>query len=413
MHAKTASSPMKEISQPALIVLTWQSFASFFTYSFSLFGYSQMDRNTSRSISSERRVFIQKKQRNIASARIPSAMRSPYISFQTYEEGVPSARPTFASVQVHTDIGSFKGVQRPVLTTGTFDGVHRGHRRILDRLTERAKKEDGESVLFTFHPHPRMVLFPGDNDLKLLNTQQEKIALLEAAGLDHLLVVPFSRQFSRMHAVDYVRDVLVGAIGVHAVVIGYDHRFGRNREGDLSLLHQLGEAYDFQVEEIPAQEVDHVKVSSTKVRHALELGDVHTANDLLGYPYQLSGVVVKGDQLGRTIGYPTANIGGIDPLKLVPGNGVYAATVELKDGIHQGMMNIGVRPTVREGLDRTIEVNLFDFDRDIYGEPITVRLLERLRAEEKFSGMEAMKAQLARDKETALDRLKAHDRSHA
>ena len=311
-------------------------------------------------------------------------------------------------MQVHTDLGSFKDVHRPVLTTGTFDGVHTGHRAILKRLTELAKREQGESVLFTFHPHPRMVLFPGDSDLKLLNTQQEKIALLEAAGLDHLLVVPFSRQFSRMHAVDYVRDVLVGAIGVHAVVIGYDHRFGRNREGDLSLLHQLGEAYDFQLEEIPAQEVDHVKVSSTKVRHALEQGDVRTANDLLGQPYQLSGVVVKGDQLGRTIGYPTANIGGVDPLKLVPGNGVYAVTVELRDGMHQGMMNIGVRPTVRDGLDRTLEVNILDMDRDIYGEPITVRLLERLRGEEKFESMEAMKAQLARDEVKTREQLKAH-----
>ncbi|HRH39092.1 MAG TPA: bifunctional riboflavin kinase/FAD synthetase [Flavobacteriales bacterium] len=310
-------------------------------------------------------------------------------------------------MQVHTDIGSFKGVQRPVLTTGTFDGVHSGHRAILDRLTERAKREEGESVLFTFHPHPRMVLFPGDNDLKLLNTQQEKIDLLRAAGLDHLLVVPFSRQFSRMHAVDYVRDVLVGAIGVHAVVIGYDHRFGRNREGDLSLLNQLGEAYDFQVEEIPAMEVDHMKVSSTKVRHALELGDVHTANDLLGYPYQLRGVVVKGDQLGRTLGYPTANIGGIDPLKLIPNNGVYAVTVELKDGMHKGMMGIGVRPTVAEASDRTVEVNIFDFDRDVYGEPITVRMIERLRDEVKFNSLDELKNAMAADEEASRKRLQS------
>lgn len=311
-------------------------------------------------------------------------------------------------MKVHTDLTSFKDVHRPVLTTGTFDGVHRGHRKVLDRLKELARKEAGESVLFTFHPHPRMVLYPGDNDLKLLTTQEEKIALLEAAGLDHLLVVPFSRQFSRMHATEYVRDVLVGAIGVHAVVIGYDHRFGRNREGDLPLLHQLGEAYDFQVEEIPAQEVDHMKVSSTKIRHALLEGDLRTANELLGHPYSLSGIVVKGEQRGRTIGYPTANIAVVDPLKLVPGNGVYAVTVELGSGRHKGMMNIGVRPTVGEGLERSVEVNIFDLDRDIYGEPITVRLLEFLRAEEKFNGLDALKAQLARDKEAALQRLKAH-----
>ncbi len=311
-------------------------------------------------------------------------------------------------MKVHTDIAAFKDVHRPVLTTGTFDGVHRGHRYVLDRLNELARKEAGESVLFTFHPHPRMVLYPGDNDLKLLTTQEEKIALLEAAGLDHLLVVPFSRQFSRMHATEYVRDVLVGGIGVHAVVIGYDHRFGRNREGDLGLLHQLGEVYDFQVDEIPAQEVDHIKVSSTKVRHALLEGDLRAANELLGYPYQLTGVVVKGDQRGRTIGYPTANIGAIDPLKLVPGNGVYAVTVELGSGTHQGMMNIGVRPTVREGSeDVSVEVNIFGFERDIYGEPITVRLVQRLRAEQRFNGLDALKAQLAKDKEMAVQHLSA------
>ena len=172
-------------------------------------------------------------------------------------------------MKVHTDIADFHGVQRPVLTTGTFDGVHLGHQKILSRLKEVARREEGESVLFTFHPHPRMVLFPHDHDLKLLTTQKEKIGLLEEAGLDHLLIIPFSRTFSRMKALEYVRDVLVGAMNVHAVVIGYDHRFGRNREGDLSLLRQLGEAYDFMVEEIPAEEIDHVKVSSTKVSDAL------------------------------------------------------------------------------------------------------------------------------------------------
>ena len=309
-------------------------------------------------------------------------------------------------MQVHTDINSFKDVIRPVLTTGTFDGVHRGHRTILDRLIERARQEHGQSVLFTFHPHPRMVLFPGDNDLKLLTTQQEKIGLLEAAGLDHLLVVPFSRTFSRLHAVDYVRDVLVGAIGVHAVVIGYDHRFGRNREGDLNLLHQLGEAYDFEVDEIPAKEVDHVKVSSTKVRNALREGDVHAANELLGYDYSLRGVVVKGDQLGRTIGYPTANIGAVDPFKLVPADGVYAVEVELKDDHHKGMLYIGERPTVKGGANaRTIEVNIFDLDRDLYGEDITVRFMHRIRGDMHFDGMEGLKAQLDLDRSAVMDRF--------
>ena len=314
--------------------------------------------------------------------------------------------PTFVPdlpMRVHTDLASFANVRRPVLTTGTFDGVHRGHRTILDRLTERARRDEGESMLFTFHPHPRMVLFPGDNDLKLLSTQEEKIALLEQAGLDHLLVVPFSRQFSRMHATDYVREVLVGAIGVHAVVIGYDHRFGRNREGDLHLLHQLGEVYDFEVEEIPAQEVDHVKVSSTKVRQALNAGDVRMAEDLLGHPYPLSGVVVKGDQLGRTMGYPTANIGGIDPQKLVPGDGVYAVTVELRSGVHTGMLYIGERPTLSTpAAVRTVEVNIFDLDRDLYGEAIHVRFKDRIRGDMRFDGMEQLKEQLHLDRTAAM-----------
>lgn len=311
-------------------------------------------------------------------------------------------------MQVHTDIADFKGVRRPVLTTGTFDGVHRGHRAIIERLIARAGKEEGESVLFTFHPHPRMVLFPGDNDLKLLSTQEEKRALLAAAGLDHLLVVPFSRQFSRMHAVDYVRDVLMGAIGVRAIVIGYDHRFGRNREGDLVLLRQLGEAYDIEVEEIPAQEVDHVKVSSTKIRQALLAGEVEPANELLGYAYPLSGVVVKGDQLGRTIGYPTANIGAIDPYKLIPGDGVYAVEADLKDGRHRGMLYIGERPTVSGGLQRTVEVNIFGLDRDLYGEAITVRFIHRLRGDQRFASMEELKAQLHIDKRMAMDRFAAN-----
>ena len=310
-------------------------------------------------------------------------------------------------MKVHTDLASFQGVVRPVLTTGTFDGVHLGHRTILHRLKELAKREEGESVLFTFHPHPRMVLFPNDNDLKLLSTQREKNAQLEAAGVDHLLVIPFSRTFSRMKALEYVRDVLVGSLNVHAVVLGYDHRFGRNREGDMALLRQLGEAYDFLVEEIPAQEIDHVKVSSTKIRTALQAGDVHMANDLLGYAYTFTGVVVKGDQRGRTIGFPTANIALVDPLKLVPGNGVYAVEVEVRGEHFRGMMNIGVRPTVEERNEPVVEVHLFDVDRDLYGEAVTVTLRHRLRNEMRFDGLNALKQQLALDRTAAMQALSA------
>ena len=305
-------------------------------------------------------------------------------------------------MKVHTDIADFHGVLRPVLTTGTFDGVHLGHQKILGRLAEMAMKEEGESVLFTFFPHPRMVLFPNDNDLKLLTTQKEKIALLEQAGVDHLLIIPFSRTFSRMKALEYVRDVLVGAMNVHAVVVGYDHRFGRNREGDLRLLQQLGEAYDFMVEEIPPEEIDHVKVSSTKIREALAAGHVPQANELLGYRYAMQGVVVRGDQRGRELGFPTANMALVDHFKLVPANGVYAATAEWRGEVHRGMMNIGVRPTVAAGGERSVEIHLFDFDRDIYGEVITVRPVERIRAEHKFVGLDRLRAQLQKDRDEVM-----------
>ncbi len=310
-------------------------------------------------------------------------------------------------MKVHTDLADFHGVQRPVLTTGTFDGVHLGHRRILERLTTIARKEEGESVLFTFHPHPRMVLFPHDNDLKLLTTQKEKIALLEDAGIDHLLIIPFSRTFSRMKALEYVRDVLVGVLNVHAVVIGYDHRFGRNREGDLALLRQLGEAYDFAVEEIPAEVIDHVKVSSTKVREALLRGEVHLANDLLGYRYAMTGVVVKGDQLGRTLGFPTANIALVDPFKLVPGDGVYAVSVNLRNEVYGGMMSIGVRPTITNSGERTLEVNLFGLDRDIYGEMLTVHLHGWIRGQQRFDGLDGLTRAMHQDKDAALKILSA------
>lgn len=312
-------------------------------------------------------------------------------------------------MKIYTSIDDFQGVAKPVLTTGTFDGVHLGHQVILKRLNDVARREKGESVLFTFHPHPRMVLYPQDNDLRLLNTPEEKQQLLQKAGLDHLLVVPFSRDFSRIHALDYVRDILVGQLGVHAMVIGYDHRFGRNREGDIELLRQAAGTHGFMVEEIPAQEIDHVKVSSTKIRGALLAGEVARAATLLGYPYMLSGVVVKGDQLGRTIGWPTANIGAIDHYKLIPGNGIYAITATTLHGRFKGMMSIGVRPTVKENGERTVEAHLFGLDADIYGEPITVRLHKRLRDELRFESMEVMKHRIAQDKVGSLEALKDID----
>jgi riboflavin kinase/FMN adenylyltransferase len=309
-------------------------------------------------------------------------------------------------LKVYTDINSFQGVQKPVLTIGTFDGVHCGHQVILDRLAQIAETEDGETVLLTFDPHPRTVLFPEANGLKLLNTKKEKIDLLEKSGLDHLIIYPFTQRFSRLNSVEYVRDVLVNGVGVHKMVSGYDHHFGRNREGDLDKLRELSELYGFGVEEISAQMIDEVKISSTKIRRALVEGDVATAASYLGYSYTLSGKVEQGNSLGRTIGFPTANLLILDRSKLIPGNGVYAIEAEIKGVDHRGMMNIGNRPTVNGDTSRTVvEAHLFDVSEDLYGDMMTVRFVARLRNEERFEDLNALKEQLHKDRQHALDIL--------
>lgn len=306
-------------------------------------------------------------------------------------------------LKVYTDISEFQGVKNPVLTTGTFDGVHYGHQKIIDRLQSVASKSHGETVLLTFHPHPRMVLFPDDEGLKLLSTREEKIKRLEEAGLDHLIIYPFSRKFSRLSATEYVRDLLVNKIGVKTLVIGYDHQFGRNREGNFQQLEELGEVYDFALEEIPAQELDDVKISSTKIRKALFEGDVRTASKYLGHQYKVSGIVVKGRQIGREIGFPTANISVQDRYKLIPGNGVYAVLVKVNKQRHQGMLNIGFRPTVGGLLKPTMEVNIFEFNEDIYGNFIGIEFVKRLRDEIKFDSVDELKRQLELDKIQALN----------
>jgi riboflavin kinase / FMN adenylyltransferase len=307
-------------------------------------------------------------------------------------------------VKVYTNLESFKDVRRPVLTTGTFDGVHLGHRKIITRLKEIARLAEGETVIFTFYPHPRMVLFPDDTNLKLLNTQQEKISLLEKAGIDHLILYPFSKEFSRLTAIEYVRDILVNQLHIHRLVIGYDHHFGRNREGSIENLRELAPLYDFGVEEIPAEEVDDVKVSSTKIRTALSHGDVASASGFLGYRYELNGKVVAGKQIGRSIGFPTANIQVTDTLKLIPADGVYAVKVNLKSGLYNGMLNIGKKPTVNPHsvADKSIEVHIFDFNGELYNEPIGVEFAARIRGEEKFADLSFLKIQLEQDKHNAL-----------
>lgn len=293
-----------------------------------------------------------------------------------------------------------------MLTIGTFDGVHCGHQVILDRLKQIADNEGGETVLLTFDPHPRTVLFPEANGLKLLNTKKEKIDLLEKAGLDHLIIYPFTQRFSRLTSVEYVRDVLVNGVGVHKMVSGYDHHFGRNREGDLVRLRELAELYGFDVEEISAQTIDEVKISSTKIRNALMAGDVAKAARYLGYDYPLNGTVVKGNGLGRTIGFPTANIQVLDDLKLIPGDGVYAIEADLKGGKYQGMMNIGTRPTVNGNSSSTVvEAHLFGIDQNFYDENLNVRFVERIRNEVRFEDLNALKEQLEKDRQHALKLL--------
>lgn len=308
-------------------------------------------------------------------------------------------------LKIYSSIDDFSTLKNAVVTTGTFDGVHLGHRRIIQQLKDLAESSGGETVLLTFWPHPRMVLFD-DQDLRLINTQKEKEALLAEAGVDHLIVHPFTKQFSRLTAVEYVREILVNRIGTKKLVIGYDHHFGRNREGNFDDLVEYGRTYHFDVEEIPAQVLDNVSVSSTKVRNALLEGDVATANDYLGSIFALNGTVVKGDTLGRTLDFPTANIEVSEKYKLIPADGVYAVEVCVQGIWHLGMANIGKRPTV-SGQDRQIEANLFDFDGDIYGEQITMAFHQRLRAEQKFGSLEELKAQLHLDREAALNILKS------
>ena len=287
-----------------------------------------------------------------------------------------------------------------VITIGTFDGVHCGHQQIIRHLKQVAQQYEGETVLITFEPHPRLLL--GKDTFELLSPDTEKYQLLRHFGLDNVAVTAFTPQFSQQTPQEYVADFLVKNFAPRCIVIGYDHRFGQNRAGDFVLLEQLATQYGFDVAEIPKQLVDDMAVSSTKIRHALHSGNVRLAQHLLGYDYPLSGTVVRGRQLGRTIGYPTANIAVANPLKLVPANSVYAVQVLHNKQKYGGMLNIGTRPTV-DGTNRTIEVHIFDFDEDIYDQTLQVNFVQRLRNEQKFDGLDALIAQLKKDEQEARE----------
>jgi len=306
-------------------------------------------------------------------------------------------------VETVQGISQFNSSENTAITIGTFDGVHIGHRRILERLINNAKKRGAKSTVLTFFPHPRMVL-QKDADLKLLNTLTEKQQILAEMGLDYLIVHPFTQEFSRLSALEFVRDMLVNKLKVKSVVIGYDHRFGRNRNASIQEMIGFGNTFDFKVEEIPAQEIDEVSVSSTKIRNALLNGDVQTANAYLGYEYLLNGNVVKGKGLGKDLGFPTANIEIDSPYKLVPQNGVYIVNCEIGGLSAPGMMNIGLNPTVG-GSSKSIEVNLFNVDQDLYRKQIRVRFLKKIRDEQKFESLGALSDQLHLDKKIALEFL--------
>ena len=287
---------------------------------------------------------------------------------------------------------------------GAFDGVHLGHRKIIERLISQAKELDSQSTLITFHPHPRMVLYPENKSLKLLTTIQERINLLDRTGIDNLILLPFTLEFSKISAEKFIRDFLIEKIGAEVLVIGHDHRFGKNREGDIDTLKQLSKVYPLRIEEIPPQEVDEIAISSTKIRNYIQHGEVKAAKGLLGRNYTLTGKVIEGKKLGNQLGFPTANLGEIDPCKLIPKDGVYAIKVYTSVGEFGGMMNIGFRPTV-DGIIHAIEVHIFNFDRDIYGQPLTIGFVDRIRDEHKFANRDALKSQLHSDKATALSLL--------
>jgi riboflavin kinase/FMN adenylyltransferase len=300
---------------------------------------------------------------------------------------------------VHYTLDNFGKIKYPVLTIGSFDGVHLGHRTILTKLVETAKKEKGESIVFSFFPHPRQVLYPDNYQQKYLNTQSEKIELIEK--LDHLIFFPFTSEFSKLSYKDFVRLFLVEKMQIKKIIIGYDYHFGKDREGNFSNLSILGKQFGFEVEQIRATGVAKAPYSSTKTREALTKGNIKLANDYLGYDYNISGKVVKGNQLGRQLGFPTANIQTNDNSKLIPAFGVYATNLML-DGIkYHGMLNIGIRPTFNL-TEPTMEVNIFDFDKDIYNEAIRVYFVDRIRDEIKFPDITALKNQLHKDKEDAF-----------
>lgn len=303
-------------------------------------------------------------------------------------------------MKIYEGLSEFKAVPNPVVTSGTFDGVHLGHQKILQRIREIARSIQGETILLTFWPHPRLVLYPEEHNLRLLSTFEEKTKLLRQFGIDHLITIPFTKEFSQMSSQEFIQKILVDKIHTRKLVIGYDHRFGKNREGSFEYLQEHAGDFGFELEEISRQDVDAIGVSSTKIRKALESGDIQTANSFLGRSYELNGIVIKGQQIGRSIGFPTANVHIPNNYKLIPKDGVYAVEAEVNGSLFKAMLNIGNRPTV-DGTQKSVETHLFDFQGDLYGKQITIYLKAYLREEQKFESLSALQAQLLKDQQQA------------
>lgn len=304
-------------------------------------------------------------------------------------------------MKTYNHIDEFSKISNAVVTIGTFDGVHFGHQKIISRLQEIARQTQGETVILTFFPHPRMILHPEDKAIKLISTIAEKAERLEMLGIDHLIITPFTRDFSNLTPEEYIQNILVDKIGTKQIVIGYDHRFGKDREGGLEHLQKYSGNFGFEVEEIPEQDINDVAVSSTKIRNAIQIGDARTANSFLGYPYHLTGKVIKGDQIGRSLGFPTANLFVEETYKLIPADGIYAVNVQINPSgdtvnIFNGMAYIGHRPTIN-GMTHNIEVNIFDFNVDIYGSTVRMNFIDYVRGDEKFNSLDELKNQLSRD----------------
>jgi riboflavin kinase/FMN adenylyltransferase len=306
-------------------------------------------------------------------------------------------------LKIFEDISKFYYKGFSVVTVGTFDGLHIGHQEIISRMKTFAREKNGETILITFDPHPRIVLDP-NHDVKFILTRKRKFELLSNLGIDNLIILPFTKEFSRTSSEDFIKEYLIGKLSADMLIVGYDHHFGRNREGNYEQLHRLGKTFHFEVAEIPAQYVDDIPVSSTKIRNALTEGNVRLANKMLGFEYSITGKVIAGNKIGRTIGFPTANIEIEDKYKLIAAGGVYACKVECGGKVYKGMGNIGTRPTIGKH-DFTTEVHLFDFDEDIYGKEITIYFIDRVRDEVKFSSLDELKDQLSKDRQTVLSKL--------